>query len=395
MGILGAILFAVDAGGRNASINATVTRNSYGEGKRIENFRIKVGNRQEKEPVRAEITERQYTSKQIRKIFSQSVKQMEQWILGKNKSFNKIDSDMELIKEVPGQPIDVEWELDRYDVMNVNGQLQKIKLAKQGTPVQLRATLTYRQNQKEQAQFQCAVMVYPEAASKSKKTVQAIEELIKTADQKEQTKDTVKLPSTIHGKDISYYRDIPNRGVTVLVLAVLIGVLLMALEKQNTYKAEKEEKKQMLLDYPEVVSKLTLLLGAGMTVKNAWRKITSDYEAQKKDMGRRKIYEEMQITLHEMQSGITEAQSYERFGRRCKIQAYIKLGALLSQNLRKGTKGLNELLRIESIQAFEERKANAKRLGEEAGTKLLLPMFVMLALVLIIVVVPAFLSIQL
>lgn len=73
---------------------------------------------------------------------------------------------------------------------------------------------------------------------------------------------------------------------------------------------------------------------------------------------------------------------------------YLGVGALLSQNLRKGTKGLSELLKLESIQAFEERKARAKRLGEEAGTKLLLPMFLMLVVVLIIVIVPAFLTMQ-
>ena len=67
----------------------------------------------------------------------------------------------------------------------------------------------------------------------------------------------------------------------------------------------------------------------------------------------------------------------------------------MSQNLRKGIKGLTQMLRMEAIQAFEERKARAKRLGEEAGTKLLAPMFLMLAVVLVIVIVPAFLSIQL
>ena len=102
----------------------------------------------------------------------------------------------------------------------------------------------------------------------------------------------------------------------------------------------------------------------------------------------------MRHTCHEMDSGVTEAEGYENFGRRCDLQIYIRLGALLSQNLRKGTKGLSELLKLESIQAFEERKARAKRLGEEAGTKLLLPMFLMLAVVLIIVIVPAFLTMQ-
>ena len=95
-----------------------------------------------------------------------------------------------------------------------------------------------------------------------------------------------------------------------------------------------------------------------------------------------------------MESGVTEAESYENFGRRCNVQAYVRFGALLSQNLRKGMKGLTQMLKLESIQAFEERKARAKKLGEEAGTKLLFPMFLMLAVVLIIVIVPAFMSLQ-
>ena len=53
------------------------------------------------------------------------------------------------------------------------------------------------------------------------------------------------------------------------------------------------------------------------------------------------------------------------------------------------------MLKTEAIQAQEEQKAHAKRAGEEAGTKLLLPMFLMLAVVLVIVIVPAFLSVQL
>ena len=150
----------------------------------------------------------------------------------------------------------------------------------------------------------------------------------------------------------------------------------------------------MLLDYPEIVNKMALFLGAGMTAKRAWRKVVEDYERQKAVWGERYAYEEMKRTCHEMDSKATEAVSYENFGRRCDVQVYVRFGALLSQNLRKGTKGLTQLLKLEAIQAFEERKALAKRLGEEAGTKLLLPMFLMLAIVLIIVIIPAFLSVQ-
>lgn len=67
---------------------------------------------------------------------------------------------------------------------------------------------------------------------------------------------------------------------------------------------------------------------------------------------------------------------------------------MLSQNLKKGTKGITSILNQEADNAFEERKNLAKQLGEEAGTKMLIPMFLMLAVVMIMIVVPAFFSIQ-
>ena len=46
-----------------------------------------------------------------------------------------------------------------------------------------------------------------------------------------------------------------------------------------------EKEKQMLLDYPEAVNKLTLLI-LGMTVKSGrGEKMVSDYEEQKKSLG--------------------------------------------------------------------------------------------------------------
>ena len=150
----------------------------------------------------------------------------------------------------------------------------------------------------------------------------------------------------------------------------------------------------MLMDYPEIVNKMTLFLGAGMTAKRAWKKVVEDYERRKAIRGERYAYEEMKRACYEMESGVTEPESYENFGRRCDVQVYVRFGAMLSQNLRKGTKGLTQMLKLEALQAFEERKARARRLGEEAGTKLLLPMFLMLAIVLVIVIVPAFLSVQ-
>ena len=70
----------------------------------------------------------------------------------------------------------------------------------------------------------------------------------------------------------------------------------------------------------------------------------------------------------------------------------MKFSTLLAQNLRKGSKGLLALLEYEAMDAFENRKQMTKRLAEEAGTKLLAPMMIMLILVMVIIMTPAFQS---
>ena len=54
--------------------------------------------------------------------------------------------------------------------------------------------------------------------------------------------------------------------------------------------------------------------------------------------------------------------------------------------------GLSEILESEVNDAYEERKALARKKGEEAGTKLLLPMGIMLVISMAIIIIPAFLS---
>lgn len=95
-----------------------------------------------------------------------------------------------------------------------------------------------------------------------------------------------------------------------------------------------------------------------------------------------------------MQNGVPESIAYEKFGARCRLPSYLKLGALLSQNLRKGTRNLSGLLEEESREAFENRKAYAKKLGEECESRLLFPMLLMLLTILVMVMYPAVTSFQ-
>mgnify|MGYP007071181669 CR=1 FL=1 len=76
------------------------------------------------------------------------------------------------------------------------------------------------------------------------------------------------------------------------------------------------------------------------------------------------------------------------------FRSIVNCGDAVSE-FKKRNKGTGKnYFREEAAGAFEERKAAARKLGEETSTRLLGPMFLMLGVVLMIIVVPAFLTIQ-
>ena len=397
----GLLLFDLGASKKEAE---TIRRNSYGEGSRTEEREITIGGDKVEEPLEITVGERQYTNDEMQKIFTHAIRKLDLLILGENKSLDEVRSDLELISKMPEEPIEIIWELDRYDVINRQGELQEDTIAeeaadnagleKEGILVNLKAFLRYTEDETKEALYETAVRIFPPLLTEEEEKVAKVLEKIRDEDNNKASEEIIKFPEEVEGEKVEYRRPVNSRGISILILGIAATGLTWCLIRRQGKKEDEKRKIQMVQDYPEIVNKLRLLLGAGMTIKNAWKKIVTDYEKKKEKCGERFAYEEMLITYREMQSGVTEAESYERFGRRCGIPSYLKLGAILSQNLRKGTRGVAEIMQMEAIQAFEERKALAKRRGEEASTKLLVPMFFMLGIVLVIVIVPAFLSIQ-
>lgn len=202
----------------------------------------------------------------------------------------------------------------------------------------------------------------------------------------------LKLPEMVEDKTITFYEQREKASIFYLVLG-LVAVIMGIFSKNEELNSKLiKRNKQLAQDYASIVNKLMLLTGAGMTLLGAWDRIIIDYENNQKQYGFRYVYEEMKLTRKRMQNGISEAEAYSEFGRRCDNTVYIKLGCLLEQNIRKGTKGLNDCLNQEVREAFAGRKALAKKRGEETATKLLLPMTMMLVISMVIVVVPAFLT---
>ena len=349
------------------------------------------------ENVEIQVSPRMYSEEEVQSLFRQAMNKLDQVILGENETADHVVKPLCFPQELEGYPIAISWEPGRYDVMDMNGRINQDAVLEEdpegeGVLVKITGILRYGT---EEAAYNTQVLVFADV----EETETIRNQVLNAARQAEEVSREEKsfvLPEQVNGRTVRWRFRKESKVMPVLMLGAVICVFLVVQERQKKEKQRKDRKEQMLFDYPEIVSQFTMLMGAGMTAKNVWKKITADYCGQKERGGRvRDAYEEMVITLQEMQSGIPEAECYERFAARCGLVPYMKMGALLSQNLRKGAKGTSDMLKMEAIQAMEDRKSRARRLGEEAGVKLLLPMLLMLVIVLVIVVVPAFLSIDL
>lgn len=370
----------------NKAGNSMVERNAHGKGEK--NQELIAGTEDQKAKVTVKIQEEMYTGEELQNVFEASGKQLETLVLGENQSLDEVRNDLNLVKTIPDTGIEVTWELSDYNVMNILGEIQPKKLKEEGTVIELKALLAYGEEKAEHSFF---ARVFPPKLDDVGQFQKMVEGKAQEADEEQKESRYLVLPKEIGGKEITWKYAKDFRGLGLLALGVVAAALLFALEKQNEIQKQKARRHQLAMDYPEFISTFTLYLGAGMPVRRAWLQIASSYQKQDSP---RYVYEEMVYTMREMQRGTPENECYEHFGARCGLPVYRKFAVMLSQNLRKGTKGLSELLQREAAGAFEERKTTARKVGEETSTKLLGPMFLMLGVVLMIIVVPAFLTIQ-
>lgn len=85
-------------------------------------------------------------------------------------------------------------------------------------------------------------------------------------------------------------------------------------KREDEQRQQKYERK-MQLAYPDIVNRLSLYMGAGISIRHAWERIIRGYEKQRQMTGNSEdAYEQMKLALRQMQNGVAETVAYEQFG---------------------------------------------------------------------------------
>ena len=364
-------------------------RQAYGDGNYDAELIWEIPEKELEQELSVHVAEQGLTKEEQQALLAAAEQEIAETFPGENESVDEIRKDVCIQSQYQ---VTADWSFDSYQYVNLEGHVMNDSLEEEEILVKAVVELGCdSQTLEYQFFFQICPKIYSEKEKINNKLKQ---ELIK---KNEKTNDsTLILPESIDDQTIIWKEKSERMPLKLLLLGMIAAGCVPLVEKSRKQEEEKRRKEKLQFEYPELVSKLTILLGAGMTLFSAWNKIATNYSNKRKNntIPIHPLYEEMLITCHEIESGVGEARAYERFGERCGLHRYRKFCSLLVQNLRKGTRGLVQLLEQEVSDAFEERKNLAKKSGEEAGTKMLFPMMMMFGIIIVIIMVPAFLSLQ-
>lgn len=380
--LLAGVLFVLLAGsgGKNRD-DIRIWRNDYGEGQKEASILLESG-----ETITFAVEEKEYSEEELEQAFQESFVWIREQMLLNNKDAGEIRSDLNFMTEIPGG-FTAEWVSLKPEILNHDGQVNNEEWlgdVKEDVIVELQ--VSYQEHIRSQELHFC---IREPSYTAKEEIFLKIKQKILEKEQLSRQEDSFVIPRNIEGTNLEL-----SEGNSIYGIYLLAGALFVFLFFYQGNRLEEEKKarhRQLEEDYPVLINKLVLYLGAGINLRKTFQQIIEEYreDIQKGRMKKRYLYEELNVMVNEMNAGAGEQKVYETFGNRMDHLYYTKLMSLLIQNLQKGNEGLLNALKTEETNAFFLRIDHAKRMAEEAGTRLLFPMLFMLIVVMAIVMAPA------
>ncbi len=386
--ILGFGVCVVNTGDGEIRNNSYVDRNSHGEGGKQIDVEVKSKDGRYESTIRLNIDEVKFTESEINQLYEKAVNELEIMLWGTDGGNHEVCESLKLPDVLDGYPFKLEWESNNYFLIDHQGQIQTQDIDGNGEKVTMTCHFVYEEWHRD---YDTTIIVFPKELTDEQIWEERLHETVKQTEQEQKYDDKYVLPRVIARNEVLWNEVEQDYSMAVFVLMFLAACVVYIMQDKDLHKKLKQRNEDMLTEYPVLINRLTLYMGAGMTIKGAWNKIAKDYAVAKQNTKLRKYtYEEMLFTCYEMQCGISEFNAYERFGKRCGIQLYTRMVGLLCQSMKKGNTALLNDLQKEADDAQELRRNMARKKGEEAGTRLLVPMMMMLGIVMVLIMVPAF-----
>lgn len=180
--------------------------------------------------------------------------------------------------------------------------------------------------------------------------------------------------------------ELSDEGYTNLIYGGILIVLVAVFLVKDLDKKVKERRDAIILEMPEFVNKIILLVNAGDTVQGAMKKSVLQ---NKKNIQSSPLYFELNEAVAKLDDNVSFQEVMKDLNYRCGIQEVSVFTTTVMMNYKKGGSLLVESLKELSVSLWDKRKTLTRIKGEEASSKLVFPIIFIFVSVLIIVAYPA------
>lgn len=175
-----------------------------------------------------------------------------------------------------------------------------------------------------------------------------------------------------------------NMAILLLLGGIAAAAAVWVSQIEKMKKQVTERKDACLDEFPNVISKLALLVSSGMILYQAWTAVAQSKDGQ--------IYELMRQACRDIGNGMSESDAYYRFGVLSDCQDIRKFSSMLVQSLEKGGSELTTFLMQQSKELWSQKRQRTLQAGDAAAAKLLIPTVLMLVGILLIILSVVFMS---
>lgn len=357
-----------------------IARNSYGEGAREVEMEVR-GDMFETR-ITCTVDERQYSVAEIEEMWPLFVEELEKSVIGENVSAEEITGGLYYADMLEGYPFELTYQSEPAGILGRDGRREAV-LEKEEI-VGITVTAEYGEMCYVHSFF---VKLLPESIETQEAWRTHIEEEMQLLQQKSVTSSFFTLPQEVDGEVLHWSEPKDYKGWLILLCSSVVSIIFLFSDRFQKKEDEKKRREEITDSYPAFALRYAMLVSAGLTLRQAMQRIAGGERAAGKA-----LYREIARGMNELETGVSEGMVYENIGKRCDTTQMRKFGTLLASNLRKGQDGLGKLLREEAMNAMAERRETIRKKGETAGTKLLFPMLLLLLIVFVVIMVPAFSS---
>ncbi len=367
----------------------SIRREDAGGRERDVVLRAYIEGTEKEEEISVTVRPRKYSEQELDELIGRVMLYIDETLPGENESLEKVNRPLYFASDYPGENITIEWEPEDYNLIASDGSLCSTQEYELPAETSVTAVICCGD---DEFRYEKRIIVTGREMDEESIAAQ-LEGAVREADEASAGDMEMALPQQVDGHDITWGYKTGTSLCWIVLMAVCIIAFLVYYQEEQL-KEQMEERTTALKEaYPVFVHRMVLMLGAGMTVRRSLEQLAADYERDGAESGPDVwIFRELKYAGIQMESGVPETEVYMSLGRRTELPEYMKFSQLLLQWIKRGSRGMEEMMRQEAYEAEKQRRDTARRRGETAGTKLMLPMMILLVIVLGIVMAPALIS---